>query len=233
MKTTPLDFILIGASVSLLAGLSVLIVWTAPTSGTFALLLDVVIFLVAYVALSMALLAIVRKASPYPCGTFSTASRQFVYWKFNAVIVDLAMKAASPLNTVFTQALLHSGFGARVGPQVAIAGVLRDHPLLDIAEGATIGQNAVITAHAITGAKIELKPVKIGRRAVVGIGSIVMPGVEIGDDGVLAPGAVALIDTKIGANELWGGVPARRLKDLGSRHSTASEPVGAPGDQVS
>jgi acetyltransferase-like isoleucine patch superfamily enzyme len=59
-----------------------------------------------------------------------------------------------------------------------------------------------------------MAPVRIGRGAVVGINCVVMPGVELGDGAVLAPGGVATAGTRIPAHELWGGIPARKLKDL-------------------
>ena len=39
-----------------------------------------------------------------------------------------------------------------------------------------------------------------------------MSGVQIGDNTILAAGAVVVKDTKLGANEIWGGAPARFLK---------------------
>ncbi len=197
-----------------LAGASAWIAWVIPVGGAYEALVDLGIFLLAYGTLSMGLLAFARRIWPYPCGNFTMDDPAFAYWKLNAVLVDLATKSLSPFRTVFTEALLHVGFGASVGPQVAIAGVLRDHPLLEIGARATIGQNSVITAHAITHDEIVLKPVKIAAGAVVGMNSVVMPGVELGENAVLAPGSVATIDTKIPANELWGGIPARRLKAL-------------------
>jgi acetyltransferase-like isoleucine patch superfamily enzyme len=214
MKTSIIDFVLVSASVLLLLACSALAVWFTPLSGAYWVLANFAIFLLAYGVLSMLFLAALRKLTPYPMGTFRMDSRAFVYWKLNAVLVDLATKATNPFSTVFTQSLLHSGFGAKIGRQVAIAGVLRDHPLLEIGDYATIGQNCVITAHAITHDEIVLKPVRIGRGAVVGINCVVMPGFDLGDHAVLAPGAVAVVDTKIPPGELWGGIPARRLKDL-------------------
>jgi len=222
MKTTMLDFVLVGSCITLLVSLSSIIVWMMPGHGPYQVLIDIVVFLLAYGVLTMLLLAVVRRFHPYPIGRFSTDSPAFAYWKLNAVLVDLAGKALDPFKTVFMEAPFHAGLGAKIGSQVAIAGVLRDHPLLEIADDATIGQNSVITAHAITGGVIILSPVKIGRGAVVGINCVVMPGVELGSHAVLAPGAVATVDTKIAPNELWGGIPARRLKEDVAAQTTST-----------
>jgi carbonic anhydrase/acetyltransferase-like protein (isoleucine patch superfamily) len=38
--------------------------------------------------------------------------------------------------------------------------------------------------------------------------------VEIGENSVVASGAVVLMGTRIPPNELWGGTPARKIKDI-------------------
>lgn len=140
-------------------------------------------------------------------------SSEFAYWKLCAVIVDLASKAFNIYNTVFTQPLIISAFGAHIGKNVAIAGIVRDHPLITIDDFATIGQNSVITAHAIVHNEIILKPITIGKNSVVGINCVVMPGVVLNEGAIIAPGSVVKIDTHIPAYEFWGGIPAKNLKD--------------------
>lgn len=214
MKTSFLDYLLSSICVLFLMGLGAVTAWTLPVEGPYGALIALAVFMLAYGIYTMLLLAMLRKFRPYPEGRYSMAADVFTYWKLNAVLVDLAAKALSPFNTVFTQTLIHAGFGARIGPGATIAGVLRDHPLLDIGARATIGQNSVVTAHAITHNDIVIKRIRIGPGAVVGINCVIMPGVELGENSVLAPGAVATVDTKIPINELWGGTPARKLKEL-------------------
>ncbi len=61
------------------------------------------------------------------------------------------------------------------------------------------------------------KPIRIGRRAWLGTRTIVLPGVTIGDDAVVAAGAVVTRDVE--ATSVVAGVPARfirqRSMDLG------------------
>lgn len=214
MKTSPLDFLLIGSCITLILVLSGLTVSLLPVSGTYQAILDLAAFLLAYGLYTMALLALIRKIRPYPIGKFNMSSGAFTYWKLNAVLVDLAWKALGPFNTVFSEALMYSGFGAKIGSQVAIGGDLRDHPNLSIGDRVTIGHNAVVTGHAMTHNEIVIKPIHLGHGSVVGINCVVMPGVELGENAVLAPGGIAIMDTKIPANELWGGVPAKKIKDI-------------------
>ena len=214
MKTSALDFLLITTCVTLVLALSLVTAATLSSNTPYGMLLGVATFLLTYGLYSMLLLALIRRFRPYPVGRFRMESPDFTYWKLNAVLVDLAHKALRPFATVFTESLIHAGFGVKMGKQTAVAGVLRDHPLLEIGDYATIGQNSVLTAHAITHDEIVMEPIRIGRGAVVGINCVVMPGVELGEGAVLAPGGVATIGTKILPYELWGGIPARKLKDL-------------------
>lgn len=69
--------------------------------------------------------------------------------------------------------------------------------------------------------------VTVGHRAIlhgcnlhdyvlVGMGSIVMDNVEVGEGAIIAAGAVVLENTIIPPYTLWAGVPARQVKTLDS-----------------
>ena len=51
-------------------------------------------------------------------------------------------------------------------------------------------------------------------RAFVGLGAIVMDGCRIESDGMLAAGAMLTPGKVIGARQLWGGRPAKCMRDL-------------------
>jgi acetyltransferase-like isoleucine patch superfamily enzyme len=55
-------------------------------------------------------------------------------------------------------------------------------------------------------------PISIGPRAFVGAHSIVLKGVTIGEGAIIAAGSVVTRD--VPAFEIWGGVPAKKLRDL-------------------
>ena len=214
METKAIDFVINFFCIALLLSSAIITSFFFSIDSRYHLIFDSLIFLLCFGIYSAILLKIVRHFKPYPQGRFKMDSSEFMYWKFCAVIVDLASKAFNIYNTVFTQPLIISAFGARIGKNTAIAGIVRDHPLITIDDFATIGQNSVITAHVIVHNEIILKPIIIGQNSVVGINCVVMPGVILEDGAVLAPGSVAIMDTHIPPYELWGGTPSHKLKDI-------------------
>ena len=85
---------------------------------------------------------------------------------------------------------ISSGEGTFIGPNVSI--VTDNHRLDDV---------TVLNCH----------PVRIGRGVWIGVGACVMPGVTVGDDAVIAGGAVVTRD--VPARAVVAGVPARIIRE--------------------
>lgn len=58
------------------------------------------------------------------------------------------------------------------------------------------------------------KPITLGDNVYAGNNVIFLPGVNVGDNVIIGAGAVVTRD--IPSGEVWGGVPARKIKDIGS-----------------
>ena len=54
--------------------------------------------------------------------------------------------------------------------------------------------------------------ISVGSFVFIGVNSIVMPGVSIGDRSVIGAGSIVTKD--VPAGEVWAGIPARRLKSV-------------------
>lgn len=54
--------------------------------------------------------------------------------------------------------------------------------------------------------------IEIGNNVHIGFNAIIMPGVRIGNNCIVAAGAV--VTKSIPDNEIWGGVPARFIEDV-------------------
>lgn len=83
-----------------------------------------------------------------------------------------------------------------------------------IGDGASISQTVTIRDadnHKISGARNDNQGIKIGRRVWIGLRSIILKGVEIGDGAIIAAGSVVTKD--VAARTLAGGVPAKFIRD--------------------
>ncbi len=52
-------------------------------------------------------------------------------------------------------------------------------------------------------------------RVLIGMGAIVMDGAVVHSDSIIAAGAVVLAGTVVESNSIYGGMPARKLKEIG------------------
>ena len=90
----------------------------------------------------------------------------------------------------------------------------KDH--IEIGDDVCIANNVVIVDHdhIVTPNGVEKEtisaPIYIGDRVWIGANSVITRGVNIGEGAVVAAGAVVTSD--IPAHEMWGGVPAKRIK---------------------
>lgn len=88
---------------------------------------------------------------------------------------------------------------------------------ITIEDDVLIGPRVNITTenHPINPAKrkfLELKSVSIKRNAWIGAGATILPGVTIGENSIVAAGAVVTKD--VPANVIVGGIPARVIKAI-------------------
>jgi len=108
--------------------------------------------------------------------------------------------------------LVYLALGARLGENTYSAGTLLDPPLTEFGANCIIGHDAVLFCHAIEGQHFALSRIRVGDNVTIGATAVIMSGVRIGAGAIVSAGAVVLKDTHIGPNEVWGGVPAKRLR---------------------
>lgn len=221
MKTSPLDFLLAGILIFLNLLIAFLaMVPLAPLTerafGAYHVLSDLFLFSLIYLLVSALCLRTIYLVLPIAEGGYDMDTREVRTLKVIISINEMGGTVFLPFIPIFFKPLFFKLFGARVGRQAAVAGKLVEPWLIELDEHSFVGGDSVIAAHAMTFNKVLLKRIKIGRRATVGVGSVVMPGVVVGENSVVAPGSVVKMDTIIPPNEMWGGVPAKKIKDLES-----------------
>ena len=109
--------------------------------------------------------------------------------------------------------LIYQILGARLGDNTYSSGIILDPPMIEIGSNSIVGQFALLVPHVIEGSKLAHYKIRIGNNVTVGAHSVVLSGVTIGDNAIVATGAVVSKGTRIGPNEVWGGVPAKLLKN--------------------
>ncbi|MCU0807652.1 MAG: acyltransferase [Candidatus Contendobacter sp.] len=99
--------------------------------------------------------------------------------------------------------LIYQALGTRMGANTYSAGVILDPPLTELGANCIIGHE---------GRHFALARIRAGDNVTIGATAVIMSGVSIGDGAIVSAGSVVLKDTRIGPGEIWGGVPAKRLK---------------------
>jgi acetyltransferase-like isoleucine patch superfamily enzyme len=147
---------------------------------------------------------------PFVGGYFSSASLPWALHNglfYIARYTFLPFVTLTPFGTWFLRAMgMRIGRGSYVNTEF-----ISDPRLIEVGAHAVIGGSVHLFAHYAGGGHLNLAPVTIGDRVTIGQMATVMGDVRIGNDAVVLPHAVVLPGTRIGAGELWGGVPARRM----------------------
>jgi len=133
-----------------------------------------------------------------------------VYVLFYLMVFYPVMRSGfmpAPLMRVYYQAL-----GAQLGANTYSQGIIHDPLFVQIGRDSTVGQSALLIPHVIEGSYLAHYPIQIGNNVTIGVHAVILAGVSVGDNAVVAAGAVVLKNSRVGSNEIWGGVPARKLR---------------------
>ncbi|MBM3309173.1 MAG: acyltransferase [Candidatus Altiarchaeales archaeon] len=85
--------------------------------------------------------------------------------------------------------------------------------LIEIKDNAIIGYGVTILAHEFLAKEARIGRVVVGKNAVVGANTTILPGVVIGDDAVVS--AMSLVNRDVKPGVLAGGVPAKVIRKRG------------------
>jgi len=105
--------------------------------------------------------------------------------------------------------------GVKIKENVGLAPIRVDSllpELISIGDNTAIGDGARILCHEFTKDKQRFGKVNIGKNVLIGSETFIRSGVEIGDNSIVS--IRSFVNKDIPSNELWGGVPAKRIKKL-------------------
>lgn len=100
----------------------------------------------------------------------------------------------------------------RIGNQVniqdgAVLHTLYERSVIEIGNNVTVAHNAVVHG------------AKIFDNVLIGIGAVVLDHAVINENSIVAAGAVVLSNTVIESNSVYGGNPAKKIKEISSEQS--------------
>lgn len=128
--------------------------------------------------------------------------------------------------------LLYRCLGLRLGTNSHTAGMIFDPLQVSIGANTMIGFGAVICPHINEGERLALYPIRIGSGVTIGAHAVLMANTEVGDGSVVAVGSVVTKGVRIPPGEIWGGIPARRLRRMQPAKGSQSVDDGDAADPI-
>lgn len=154
------------------------------------------------------------KILPLEAGEIPPNSRQefvyHIYLLFFLVLFYPVMRSGAM--PVPLMRLVYLALGAKLGENTYSSGIILDPMFVEAGSNTLIGQFALIVPHMIENEKLGHYPIRIGSGVTIGAHAVVLAGVSIGDGAMVATGAVVPKGTVIEPGEIWGGVPAKRIR---------------------
>jgi carbonic anhydrase/acetyltransferase-like protein (isoleucine patch superfamily) len=92
----------------------------------------------------------------------------------------------------------------------------------DADKGFVKGTPTIIEEEALIGHMAMLHGCTVGRNALVGLGSIVMDGCVLEENSMLAAGGMLTPGKSIGSFQMWGGRPAKFMRELDENWATGN-----------
>ena len=141
-------------------------------------------------------------------------------WGFMSLFHRLALPSLQWMVPSFVGNIYYSMMGMKIrnGAQINSPNI-NDAYMIEVGSKTVIGGGAAINGHLFEKDGIHLAKVIIGSNCVIGSGSFIAPGCIIGDRAVIASRAVLPKFTIIPQGEIWGGIPARRIREASFNES--------------
>ncbi|MCB0390431.1 MAG: hypothetical protein KDD58_04030 [Bdellovibrionales bacterium] len=117
--------------------------------------------------------------------------------------------------------LIYKILGSKVGYGTYFSGTISDPLHFQIGKNSILGDECLVISHAIEGSNFSFYPVLIGDNVTIGAKSIVMAGVQIENGAIIAAGSIVTKHTHIKSGEVWGGIPAKKIKQNLMHHSAS------------
>lgn len=151
--------------------------------------------------------------------TFKLNTAYYTPEEVRALLSELFGKPVDPTLRVFPPFYTDFGKNITIGKNVFINACchFQDHGGVTLGDGCQIGHNVVFATlnHGISAEdRVHTYPksIVLGQNVWVGSNSTILQGVTVGDNAIIAAGAVVAKD--VPANTIVGGVPAKPIRSI-------------------
>lgn len=161
------------------------------------------------------------KEGDYPLRSVRGLSAQLLCHTWVSILVRARYEAPFPAFLVFHLAnlpplcwLVRWIFGPKSRSCLVLDPPMPDPYLTHIGRNVIVGNMTSIICHTQYRDRVALRKTVIEDDVMIGAHALVYSGCHIKRGAVVYGGAVVPPDTVIGENEAWGGVPAKKIRDL-------------------
>lgn len=151
--------------------------------------------------------------------TFKLNTAYYTPEEVRVLLSELFGKPVDPTLRVFPPFYTDFGKNITIGKNVFINACchFQDHGGVTLGDGCQIGHNVVFATlnHGISAedrVHTYPAPIVLGKNVWVGSNSTILQGVTVGDNAIIAAGAVVTKD--VPANTIVGGVPAKTIRSI-------------------
>lgn len=131
-----------------------------------------------------------------------------VTWNFLIISLCKIMPSLSLKRFLLRLTGMKVGKGAAAGLDVQFDIFFPE--LIELGEDCVIGYGAAILSHEYLIREYRTGKTRIGKKAVIGVNSTLLCGVDVGDNAIVAAGAV--VSDNVPPNTAVGGIPARPMR---------------------
>lgn len=188
--------------------------WLAPAVVAMSVVPAYVVFAVAFAALSAFGTRLLGWRTPPP--------GEWALRDYEWPVLDWARAMASThavrvfVGTFFRSTILWVWYfrwnGAAVGRGVYVNSLfISDHNLLTFGEGVVVGDGVHLSGHTVEGGRLKTGLVRLGRKATLGVGSVIGIDVTVGEGTQVGALSVVPKHATLDDHAVYVGAPATRL----------------------
>ncbi len=188
-----------------------------PLSSLFFASLGIVLALTILMFSNAIFIRILSLIFPVNEGKSSIYGYKMSVWAIQYFLMNfmntffLPVFRTTPLMNLFYRAL-----GAKIGKNVFFnSSYIYEPHLIEIGDNSRVGENAILVPHTTEGKSFTCKKIIIGKNVTIGQYCQILPGAVIGDNVIIAAGAIVPKDKIIEANSIYGGNPLAFIKSYG------------------